>query len=80
MKIAVIGGGSWGTALAHQFTNKTRTVHLLVRQKAVADFINRNHENPSYLKGLPLHQRLYATYRMDEALAHADVILSVVPV
>lgn len=80
MKIAVIGGGSWGTALAHQFANKAHTVHLLVRQKAVADYINTKHENPHYLKGLALHHELYATCHMEEALAHADIILSVVPV
>ncbi|MFI3271511.1 MAG: NAD(P)H-dependent glycerol-3-phosphate dehydrogenase [Pseudomonadota bacterium] len=80
MKIAVIGGGSWGTALAHQFASKVDTVHLLVRQAAVADFINTNHENPRYLRNLPLHRKLHATCDMAEALHEADVILSVVPV
>lgn len=80
MKITVIGGGSWGTALAHQFASKIKNVHLLVRQSAVADFINTNHENPRYVRGLALHQNLYATCDMSEALNGADVILSVVPV
>lgn len=64
MKIAVIGGGSWGTALAHQFTSKASAVHLLVRHAAVADFINTNHENPRYVRNLPLHPNLYATCDM----------------
>lgn len=80
MKIAVIGGGSWGTALAHQFTSKASAVHLLVRHAAVADFINTNHENPRYVRNLPLHPNLYATCDMGEALHGADIVLSVVPV
>lgn len=80
MKIAVMGGGSWGTALAHQFASNVDKVHLLVRQAAVADFINTNHENPRYVRNLALHPNLYATCDMGEALHGADIILSVVPV
>ncbi len=80
MKLAVIGGGSWGTALAHQFASKIQTVQLVVRQANVADFINTNHENPRYVRGLALHPNLYATANIAEALHGADIVLSVVPV
>lgn len=79
MKIAVLGGGSWGTALAHLLAGKGEDVRLWVRDPAVVEGVNRDHENPRYLKGLHLHEALRATCDAGEALEGADILLSVVP-
>lgn len=79
MKIAVLGGGSWGTALAYLLAGKGEDVRLWVRDPAVVEGVNRDHENPRYLKGLHLHEALRATCDAGEALEGADILLSVVP-
>ena len=43
--IAVLGGGSWGTALAHILAHAAHSVALLVRDAAQAANINAHHEN-----------------------------------
>ena len=58
--IAVLGGGSWGTALAHLLAHAGHSVALLVRDAAQAAHINAHHENPRYLRGVPLHPGIRA--------------------
>lgn len=79
MKTAVLGGGSWGTALAHLLAGKGGSVSLWVRDGAVVEGINERHENPKYLKGLALHHGVCATTDAAEVLAGADLVLSAVP-
>ena len=47
-KISVIGGGSWGTALAALLGGKGYEVALLVRDEELACAINTQHENSRY--------------------------------
>lgn len=49
--IAVLGGGSWGTALAHLLAHAGHSVALLLRDTEQAAHINAHHENPRYLRG-----------------------------
>jgi glycerol-3-phosphate dehydrogenase (NAD(P)+) len=79
MRIAVIGGGSWGTALAHLLAGKGYDTRLLLRDAEVAEAINVRHENPRYLAGLALHPGVRAHVTAQPALDGADVVLSVVP-
>lgn len=53
--IAVLGGGSWGTALAHLLAHAGHSVALLLRDAEQAAHINAHHENPRYLRGVQLH-------------------------
>lgn len=53
--VAVLGGGSWGTALAHLLACAGHRVTLILRDEALARQIETTHENPRYLPGLPLH-------------------------
>ena len=78
MKVAVIGGGSWGTTIASQISSKTATT-LWCRDSEIADAINTRHENPSYLPGLPLSEALLATADMQEAASCAETIAVAVP-
>ena len=58
--IAVLGGGSWGTALAHLLAHAGHSVALLLRDTEQAAHINAHHENPRYLRGVPLHPGIRA--------------------
>ena len=51
MNVSVLGGGSWGTALAAHTARAGHAVRLWLREPHVAAAINEHHENPSYLPG-----------------------------
>ncbi len=76
--IGVIGAGAWGTALAQTALRAGRDVVLWVREPGLAETINRDHENPDYLPGVPLGPELRATGDLAEATA-ADSVLLVTP-
>ena len=78
MKIGVIGGGAWGTALAQVATHNGTDVLLWAREAAVVAGINDAHENTLFLPGRPLDPAIRATDDL-AALADRDVILVVAP-
>ncbi|RMF78211.1 MAG: NAD(P)-dependent glycerol-3-phosphate dehydrogenase [Nitrospirae bacterium] len=78
-RVAVVGGGSWGTALAHLLASLGHRVVVWAYEAEVAEAIRERHENPVYLAGIPLDPRLTATTDLGEAVAGAEVLLSVVP-
>ena len=49
LKIAVLGGGSWATALIKILTENKRNVGWYIRSEKNKDFIEKHHHNPSYL-------------------------------
>jgi glycerol-3-phosphate dehydrogenase (NAD(P)+) len=77
LRIAVAGGGSWGTALAHVLACGGHEVTLWARDAAVVDAVNAAHENPRYLPGRILHERLRATADMALFADHELVLLAV---
>ncbi len=78
-KIAVIGAGSWGSALAAMAKRAGRDVMLYARDSGLAHAINTTHENPMYLPNIPLDTGIHATANMEEAVSDADLILFVTP-
>ncbi len=78
MKIGVIGGGAWGTALAQVAAHESRDVILWARETAVVDSINACHENMLFLAGVALSPTIRATGNLG-ALANMDAILVVAP-
>jgi glycerol-3-phosphate dehydrogenase (NAD(P)+) len=74
-KIAVIGGGSWGTALAQAAALAGREVTLVVRNAAQADEINTLHTNQRYLGSQPLHLGITAATQVNPA----DIYIMAVP-
>ncbi|MFQ5950423.1 MAG: NAD(P)H-dependent glycerol-3-phosphate dehydrogenase, partial [Nitrospiria bacterium] len=79
MKIAVIGGGSWGTALARLLSHKGHAISLWVYEKEVVASIRSRRENKIYLPGVSLPDRLYASTNMEEVLSDAKWVLFAVP-
>ena len=78
LRIAVAGGGSWGTALAHVLACGGHDVALWARDAAVVEAVNATHENPRYLPGRPLHETLLATNDM-AVFTDRDIVLLAVP-
>ena len=78
-KITVIGGGSWGTALASLLGGKGYEVSLLVRDQELAYAINNRHENPRYLPGLKLPASISASTLPKQALQGANLLVWAIP-
>ena len=78
MKSSVLGGGSWGTALAAVLAEKG-PVRQWARDPAVVEGINRNHRNPHYQSDLVLPENISATNSIQSALVDSDLVCVVVP-
>ncbi len=78
-KIAVIGAGSWGTALAKLLSDKGHQVSLWGHSPEHVAAILTNQENKRYLAGFPLADTLIATSDLAEALDDKNVIVMAVP-
>jgi glycerol-3-phosphate dehydrogenase (NAD(P)+) len=78
MKIGVIGGGAWGTALAAVAAASGEDVILWAREPDVVTAINGQHENSLFLKGVTLPPKVRATGALDD-LAPCDAVLVVAP-
>ena len=79
MHVAVIGAGSWGTALAQVAARNGHDVALWARRESVARGINEQHRNPDYLSEAELSERISATSDLGEAVQGCDAIISVTP-
>jgi glycerol-3-phosphate dehydrogenase (NAD(P)+) len=77
MRIGVIGGGAWGTALAQVAAAGGETL-LWAREPEVADAVNRGHENRLFLPGVSLAPSLSATSDLGD-LEGCDALLVVTP-
>lgn len=78
-QVAVLGAGSWGTALAKLLADKGNHVRLWARRENIAADIEAARENKAYLPGAPLPKTLRATHSLESALHDADMIVSVIP-
>ena len=79
MRASVIGGGSWGTALASVLGHNGHDVTIWSFEKDVAQAIAERHENTTYLPGLLLPDRVTATADFGQALAGAELVVAVNP-
>src|SRR6266849_3566302 len=79
MKIAVIGGGAWGTALADLLARKGEEVTIWAREQDVVDGVNQRHVNEMFLPGASLAPALRAEGDMAAAIRGAETIVSAAP-
>jgi glycerol-3-phosphate dehydrogenase (NAD+) len=80
VRIAVMGGGNFGLALASVCARKGIPTTLLVRSKEIANEINTTHKHPRYMKDIVLPARVRATADPSECLPDATYIVHAVPV
>lgn len=78
-KVAVIGAGSWGTALAATLARAGAATRLWGRDGAVLDEINAYHTTARFLPDVDLPRNLRAVHEMKAALHDADAAMIVVP-
>lgn len=77
--IAVLGGGSFGTALANLLASNQHSVHLWMRNVEQAGKINENKQNPRYLKGVPIQDAVRAVTDLAATIAASDLIFVALP-
>jgi glycerol-3-phosphate dehydrogenase (NAD(P)+) len=78
-KVAMIGAGSWGTAVAKVIAEKGCPTVLWCRRQEQADEINLQHTNSRYLKDVLLPENLSATSDIEEAADGKDYLIFAVP-
>lgn len=78
-KIAILGAGSWGTALAALIARHGYPAVLWGRDANLVKNIDQHHENTRYLPGIPLPESLHASIDLAAAVKDADWVLVVVP-
>jgi glycerol-3-phosphate dehydrogenase (NAD(P)+) len=76
---AVMGSGSWGTAFAMVLADAGTDVVLWGKDAALAEQINRTHQNPAYHPGIELPPTLWATPDPVEALRDKDFVVLAIP-
>ena len=79
MRVAVIGAGSWGTALANLLAENGHDTSIWARKEEVCAGINESHVNPRYLSDVVLHQGLWASNSYEEVLQGAQAVVVVTP-
>ncbi len=78
-KIAVLGGGAWGTALALTAARAGNDAHLWARDAETVAAINERSENPHYLPNVTFNQKITASADAEPVLSKASLILAVIP-
>jgi len=79
MRAAVLGAGSWGTALASLLAGKGYAVTAWDKDVAILDEIAKKHRNERYLPGVELPAGLGATREVQKALEGAELVVLAVP-
>ena len=80
-RIAILGGGSWGTALSIVLSRSHRAheITLWVRDAVLAESMRQGRENKLYLPGHKLPDSVHVTHEIEQALLGAGIILGAIP-
>jgi glycerol-3-phosphate dehydrogenase (NAD(P)+) len=79
-KIAVLGGGSWATAIVKMLSENLETIGWYMRSVYALEHIKRNKHNPSYLSSAELHpEQLDLSNEMDYIVENYDILIFAIP-
>jgi glycerol-3-phosphate dehydrogenase (NAD(P)+) len=79
-RIAVIGGGSWATAIVKMLCNNAKEVRWWIRNQAVVDHIQKFRHNPNYLTSVEFETaRLQLNSDLRSVIAGSDILIMAVP-
>lgn len=79
MKIAVIGSGGWGTAIAILLAKKGNEVYLWSWQRAEAERLAADRENKEFLPGKPFPDKIVCSHDMQACVEGAELVVTAVP-
>src|SRR5210317_374013 len=80
LKIAVLGGGSWATAIVKMLTENQDKVIWYMRNEDALEYIKANRHNPNYLTSVEFQlKQLVLTNNMDEAVSMANLLIFAIP-
>ena len=79
-KFAVIGGGSWATAIAKMLCENQAQICWYMRNEAAIEHIKAEKHNPNYLSSVEFEiKKLFLTSDLNEAIAFADILIFAIP-
>jgi glycerol-3-phosphate dehydrogenase (NAD(P)+) len=80
-RIAILGGGSWGTGLSVVLGHSRRKhdIRIWVRDSSLAQSIQENRRNETYLPGIPIPECVQASTDIPEVLREAQIVVGAVP-
>lgn len=79
-RVAVIGGGSWATALAHVVLQNANHINWYIYEQELIDHLKEYHHNPQYLSSLEFNTAQITFYNnIVQVIKDSDIILMVVP-
>ncbi|GAB4253020.1 MAG: NAD(P)H-dependent glycerol-3-phosphate dehydrogenase [Vicingaceae bacterium] len=79
-KIAVLGGGSWATAIVKILSNNLSKINWWIRDKEVVDYIQQYKHNPKYLSSVELDpDKLNVSDDLQKIVDDSDVLIIVIP-
>jgi glycerol-3-phosphate dehydrogenase (NAD(P)+) len=80
LKIAVIGGGSWATAIIKMLSNNCDDVLWWIRKPETADFIKKYRHNPNYLSAVEINlDRVFINTSLSATIKQANMVVLAVP-
>lgn len=80
MKVGVIGGGSWATAIVKMLSNNMEQVHWWVRNPDSVEHINQYGRNPRYLSSVHFEDgQLFVSTDMEEIIKRSELLIMAVP-
>ena len=79
-KIAVIGGGSWATALVKILSNNLKDIYWWMRNKESVEHIKKYHHNPNYIRSVEFDlKKLKVSTDLNEIISGSDILIFAVP-
>lgn len=80
IKFAVIGGGSWATAITKMLCSNVDEVTWYMRNEDAVEYIKAHHHNPNYLSSVEFDiKKLKLTNDINQAVAYADYVIFAIP-
>lgn len=79
-KIAVLGGGSWATAIVKILTENLETVNWWMRDKECIEHIQKFHHNPRYIQSIQFNpNKLSMTTDLQNTINNSDILIIAIP-
>ena len=80
VKFAVLGGGSWATAIVKMLTENQEKIHWYMRNTDAIVYIQKHNHNPNYISSVEFQvEQLELTSDINEAIINADVLIFAIP-